>query len=132
MKRDMDLIRKILFEIEDKYISTALINLSIDGFDMQTVAYHCKILHDGGLVSFYKGEYASDELYIFQVGNLTWEGHEFLDTVREDSVWNKTIKTIQEKTLDLSLGTVKMIASAIVTATAEGVTNAILKNGGIT
>jgi len=132
MKRDMDLIRKILFEIEDKYISTALINLSIDGFDMQTVAYHCKILYDGGLVSFYKGEYASDELYIFQVGNLTWEGHEFLDTVREDSVWNKTIKTIQEKTLDLSLGTVKMIASAIVTATAEGVTNAIFKNGGIT
>ena len=44
MKRDMDLVRKILLEIEKQYKSTAIINLKIESYDMETVAYHCKIL----------------------------------------------------------------------------------------
>lgn len=36
MKRDMDLIRLILLEIEKEYVSTALINLKIDGYDQET------------------------------------------------------------------------------------------------
>ena len=37
MKRDMDLVRKILLKIEEEYVSTAIYNLSIDGYDMATV-----------------------------------------------------------------------------------------------
>ena len=40
----MDLVRKILLEIEKQYKSTAIINLKIESYDMETVAYHCKIL----------------------------------------------------------------------------------------
>ncbi|WP_071838054.1 DUF2513 domain-containing protein [Veillonella montpellierensis] len=25
---------------------------------------------------------------LFSVGSLTWEGHDFLDTIREDTMWN--------------------------------------------
>ena len=38
MKRDMDLVRLILMEIEEKYRSTAIYNLTIDGYDIDTVA----------------------------------------------------------------------------------------------
>lgn len=39
MKRDMDLVRLILLEIEDAYRSTAIYNLAIEGYDTETVAY---------------------------------------------------------------------------------------------
>lgn len=44
MKRDMDLVRLILLKIEEEYKSHNIIDLTIDGYDMETVAYHCKIL----------------------------------------------------------------------------------------
>ena len=37
MKRDMDLVREILLEIEKQYISTAIYNLKIEGYDMNTI-----------------------------------------------------------------------------------------------
>ena len=131
MKRDMDLVRLILLKIEEEYKSTALINLSIDGYDMDTVAYHCKILHEAGFVSNYNASYAGDELYIFSVGALTWEGNDYLDLVRDNSLWKKTKETITKKGLPLVFDTIKTIADAFITAATEGIANAIIKNGGV-
>lgn len=128
MKRDMDLVRLILLEIEKEYVSTAIYNLSVDGYDMATVAYHCKILHEKGLISDYKAQYASNEIYSFGVGSLTWEGNDFLDKVRDDTQWRKVKDTITKKGLPLILETIRTIASAFITAAAEGVANSIIKN----
>ena len=49
----MDLVRLILLKIEEEYVSTALYNIEIDGYDKETIAYHCKILHEAGFVSDY-------------------------------------------------------------------------------
>ena len=118
MKRDMELIRKILFAIEERYVDTALMGneMSIEGYDMKTIAYHCAILHDAGLVYDYKGKYAGDELYFFGVGRLTWEGHELLDKIKSDTVWSKTKDTITKKGIPFVLDAVKEIATAITTA----------------
>lgn len=115
MQRDMDLCRLILFKIEKEYKSTALFNLSIDGYDMDLVAYHCGLLADAGLVTSYEPVYASDHIYSFGVGALTWKGHEFLDMIREDTVWYKTKKNIKEHMLPFTLDVVKTVASDIIT-----------------
>lgn len=130
MKRDMDLVREILLEIEKQYISTAIYNLKIEGYDMNTIAYHCKILHEAGMISSYKASYASNEIYSFGVGSLTWEGNDYLDKVRDNSIWTKTKETITEKGLPLVFDTIKTISTAFITAAAEGIANSILKNGG--
>ena len=54
----MELIKKILFTIEEKYVDTWLHSskIKIDGYDMKTIAYHCAILHDARLVFNYKGD----------------------------------------------------------------------------
>lgn len=130
MKRDMDLVRLILLEIEAQYKSTAIYNLQIDGYDIETIAYHCKILHEAGLISAYKAQYADNRLYSFGVGSLTWEGNDYLDKVRDNSVWRKTKDVITKKGLPLIFDTIKTISTAIVTAAAEGVANSIIKNGG--
>ena len=131
MKRDMDLVRKILLEIEEKYVSTAICNLKIEGYDMDTVAYHCKILYEAGLISSYKVNSANNNIYRFDVGSLTWDGHDYLDKIRDDSLWAKTKDTIVQKGLPLILDTIKTVSSALITAAAEGVANSILKNGGV-
>ncbi len=130
MKRDMDLVREILLKIEEQYVSTAIFNLKIEGYDLQTVAYHCKIMHEAGLLSHYCAQYGDNKIYVFQVGGLTWEGNEYLDKIRDDSVWRKTRDTITEKGLPLIFDTIKAISSALITAATEGVMNSILKSGG--
>ncbi|MBR0575899.1 MAG: DUF2513 domain-containing protein [Enterococcus aquimarinus] len=127
MKRDMDLVRLILLEIEDKYRSTAIYDLAIDGYDTEMVAYHCKILYEAGLISDYKAQYADNEIYVFGVGSLTWDGNDFLEKIRDDSQWKKVKETITKKGLPLVVDTIKSVANALISATVEGITNSIMK-----
>ena len=103
MKRDMELVRKILFKIEETVDNVAKFNIEIESYTMEQVAYHCSILYEGGYISNYKAQYADGGIYSFSVGRLTWEGHEFLDKIREDTIWNKTKETIKTKGLPLCL-----------------------------
>ena len=123
----MDLVRLILLEIEDKYRSTAIYDLAIDGYDTEMVAYHCKILYEAGLISDYKAQYADNEIYVFGVGSLTWDGNDFLEKIRDDSQWKKVKETITKKGLPLVVDTIKSVANALISATVEGITNSIMK-----
>ncbi|WP_261987951.1 DUF2513 domain-containing protein [Streptococcus dysgalactiae] len=114
MKRNMELCRLVLLEIEKKYRSISLHNLAIENYDKDVVAYHCKLLFEAGLISSYKPTYADDEIYSFNVGSLTWQGHEFLDKIREDSVWNNTKKKIKDSMLPMTLDVIKDVATSIV------------------
>lgn len=126
MKRDMELCRKILFIIEEQYVDTALYGIEIAGYTMEEVAYHCKILYDGGLISDYAAQIADDQICDFGVGSLTWEGHDLLDKIREDTIWNKTKGVIKDKVLPMTLDVVKDVASAIITATVQGTIKSII------
>jgi hypothetical protein len=116
----MELIRKILFAIEKQYVDVCLYDLNIEGYDYKTIAYHCKILYDGGLLSDYKGQYGGNELYCFGVGSLTWQGHDFLDKIKTDTVWNKTKNVIKKQGLPMILDVIKEVASTIISSMTEG------------
>lgn len=47
------------------------------------------------------------------IQNLTWEGHEYLDTIRDSTVWEKT-KDVASSLKSVSLRTMGTIASQIV------------------
>lgn len=130
MKRDMDLIRKILFAIEEKepFEQSAI---EVEGYSMQEIAYHCEMLFNAGYIKYYHGVTCDnfDGVLRFQVQDLTWEGQDLLETIRQDTIWNKTKQTIKEKGLSMIVDTIKTISTALVTAAAEGVANSILKPG---
>lgn len=126
MKRNMDLVRLILLKIEEDHISPPLFDLTIDGYKLAAIAYHCKILHEAGLISDYKAHYADGDIYTFGVGGLTWEGNDFLDKIRDNSQWGKIKKVIEQKGLPLIIETVKVIATAYVKAAADGAANSII------
>ncbi|MBQ3295524.1 MAG: DUF2513 domain-containing protein [Erysipelotrichaceae bacterium] len=125
MKRDMELCRKILFAIEKQYIDASIYNLKIEGYSPKEVSYNSGLLYEAGLISAYKSQNADDHLYSFAVGHLTWEGHDFLDKIREDTIWNKTKSIIKGKVLPMTLDIIKEVASAIISAAVQGAVKGI-------
>lgn len=125
MKKDMELIRKILFAIEDEYVDSVIYNLSIDGYEPEAISYHCALLYDAGFISDYDSKNAEGRLWMFGVGRLTWEGHEFLDKIRNETVWNKTKETVTKNGLPMILDVIKSIASTVIASMTEGAIKAI-------
>ncbi|MFM4928558.1 DUF2513 domain-containing protein [Aeromonas veronii] len=52
----------------------------------------------------------------FTATRLTWAGHEFLDAIRSDTVWNKTKETFTTKGLDMTFDLIKTVAGGVATA----------------
>jgi hypothetical protein len=99
MVRDIDLMRKILIVIERDYQPGKgnMPGPSIDGYDRSTVAEHCDLLEQDGLIKEYKASYADDAIYAFWIGNLTTRGYDYLELIRNDDVWEKTKAELDAK-----------------------------------
>ncbi|MFR7638463.1 MAG: DUF2513 domain-containing protein [Allobaculum sp.] len=117
MKLDLDLIREIMLKLEAKENYGEVLNreVQIPNHSTEEVAYHCDLLHQRNLVSSYSVKYADNQIYYFKVGDLTWEGHEYLETVREKTRWDKIKKMITEKGQPLLLDTVKFVSQTLIT-----------------
>lgn len=89
MKRDMDLVRLILLEIEHSSDGAQLqMNFDIPDYTPEIVSYHLMILHDAGLIEASDLSTMGRGLF-WCPKRLTWSGHEFLDAARNDSIWKK-------------------------------------------
>ncbi|MBF0786083.1 DUF2513 domain-containing protein [Muribacter muris] len=113
MKRNWDLIRKILIKLEEKADGTSWLESSaIRGYGPMTVAYHYKLMQSAGLIEVKDVSDAEQE--DFAALSLTWQGHELLDNIRNDSVWNKVKSTVQTKSLNLSFDVIKQVAGTLI------------------
>ena len=61
------------------------------------------------------------------MGRLTWEGHEFLDKIRSDTIWNKTKDVIAKHGLPMVIDVVKDIATSIISSVTEGVIRGLIQ-----
>jgi DNA-binding transcriptional ArsR family regulator len=92
MKRDMDLIRRIVLAVQDlplgKGYDTEVLN-GLEGVDPLEFAAHVQLLEEAGLVEAAlqgKGKQIPSFAVVFR---LTWAGHEFADSIRDDTLWKK-------------------------------------------
>ncbi len=108
MKRDWDIIREVLLEIEADNNGK-----STYGDDEQPLKTgHAFLLRDAGFISAIDASTHSGRALIHP--ELTWAGHELLDTIRSKPVWDKIKSTAQEKGLDLTFDTVIALGKAAV------------------
>lgn len=93
MKRDMDLVRRILLEIEesDEWRSGAI---TYEDVDDEVVSYHVMLLFEAGLIDAID---VSTNTLRWHARSLTWHGHEFLDAARDDTRWILAKETISSK-----------------------------------
>jgi hypothetical protein len=92
MKRNLDLIRTILREIEKKPDGSTYLKVSPpEGVEMSAFMAHLELLIDAGFIKGKVGEYA---LRNYEINRLTWQGHEFLDATRDETLWSKAKKKV--------------------------------------
>lgn len=113
MKRDMELIRKLLFLAEADGKDDKL----CEEYGREVVAGHVAILLDAKLI---EGEVVRNEVGIpvaSVILRLTWAGHEFLDNARNDTVWNKVTATIKNAATTASFEVlVEMLKAGVLAA----------------
>jgi hypothetical protein len=105
MKRDLDLIRKMVLAIEDHPSGWAPHDLSFEGYTEVQVGYHAYLLIDAGLARGEDSSTMGSEAPEGFISSLTWKGHEFAAAARDDSLWMKAMGNVAEKgghiTLDI-------------------------------
>lgn len=98
MKRDFDLIRKLLMFFEAKPGPEHVMVPPIDGFDDLTIKYHLVLLYDAGFLRCEPVTSSTSDRVIYVLPfDLTWQGHEFLEKIRNETTWNKIKETILSK-----------------------------------
>ena len=112
MKRDWDVVRKILLKLEEIGNTTSRLESSeVNGYDPELVSYHMQLLDEAGLI---KARCRQHRPLNCVALSMTWKGHEFLDQIRQDTVWNKVKGEAREKGLDLSLDVIIALAKSII------------------
>lgn len=108
MKLDMDFVREILLAIEDKK-NLKYAELKFNNRSDDEIRKHLKVLINAGLLD------SKTHGSAFYVSDLTWEGHEYLEKIRNPETWSKT-KAALKKTGEWGLKTTMDIATAIIKA----------------
>lgn len=92
MRRDFDLIRELLFQIEGGGRSIEDCEyFQLDGVTTDEAGYALHLMHENQLIDAIRSdEIGVPEFNSFYDVSLTWAGHDFLDSVRDNEVWKKT------------------------------------------
>ena len=133
MKRDMDLVRVILLDLEARSPDISLKNdfgyerekVAADlGVSVDVLNYHLTLLFEAQLIDGWalRGlDHPSgkalrlDSDYVFHVvpRHLTWVGHEFLESVRDPEIWKQT-KGAASSSGSYGLDTLKDLAKGFI------------------
>lgn len=94
MKRDLDLIREILLQMEAAEESRAPRDFDLpDNVTQEQFGYHVWLMMDAGLITGVESKQRSRGPYAIPE-SLTWAGHEFLANCRPMSRWQKAKASI--------------------------------------
>jgi hypothetical protein len=117
MKRDFDLIRKILIEVQNLAPNQRLESIEVEGYDDEIVNAHASLLIDAGLMEGSKIAFSGQ--YIVSARALTWAGHDFIEAAMKDTLWEKAKTKIKESgsamTIDVLKEVLKSLALSAVT-----------------
>ena len=105
MKLDYDCFRSLLLKLEDFenldddlcYQSMTLDDMekALTNFSKNEIAYATLKAKEGGLINANIVN-ADDCIYTCIYSSLTYDGHQFLDNVRNNNIWNKTKSIAKE------------------------------------
>lgn len=100
MKLNPDCLRDILIYLEEnltivdgnKFSKVSLSTLveELPSYLEDEIFYSVYNLKEVNMISGRFSDAADMHMFVCEIKNITWEGHEFLNTVRPKSIWNAT------------------------------------------
>lgn len=113
MKRDMELVRKILLALEAAPDSSAAWNLSVEGYPNVEVAHHCWLIKEEGLAKGSDVTHKQSPNPEARLTCLTPAGHDFLEDARDDNRWSQAMATVKSAGGSLTIKVVGTILSRL-------------------
>jgi hypothetical protein len=117
MKRNLDLIRKLVLILEDASDTEVANIVKVDGFTDEEIGYHSYLLVDAGLAEGIDIRTMDDRLPNWQLSHLTWAGHDFADAARDDSRWKQATAVVKEKAGSVTFDVLKQILVSLIKST---------------
>lgn len=123
MKLNYELIRNLLLAAEDQENNSSLSQKELDEFiekfdyTFDELTYHLKRLEEADYVNITIGN-ASNQVYVYVLNYITWNGHQFLDTIRSDKVWvtsKKVADDLKVKSISAFTQIAFQVASNLIT-----------------
>lgn len=96
MKRDLELIKKILLKVEEHDSTSVIQKLSIEDHDQELINYQIHLMDQANLVNAEIIRVGANEIADAEILEMTWNGHEFLDAAKNETIWKKTKELIKE------------------------------------
>ena len=111
-ERNFDLIRSILLVIESSPPDSTITNsqLNIEGHDPSIVGFHVEMLKNAGFIDAVIEKNFSGSA--FMIKGINWEGYEFLDNAKNDTIWKKFKAQAESKGSSMSM----TVANGLLTA----------------
>lgn len=111
LKRDMELIRELLLFFDERDSSAGIKSPPINGYDDLMIQYHLVLMHDAELLRCEPSTSSSSGRVIYVLAfELTWKGHDFLDSIRNDTIWKKVKDTFHDKGVGMAFSVVQGLA----------------------
>ncbi len=123
MKLNYELIRNLLLAAEDQENNSSLSQKELDDFiekfdyTFNELIYHLKRLEEADYVDI-TIKNASNQVYVYVLNYITWNGHQFLDTIRSDKVWvtsKKVADDLKVKSISAFTQIAFQVASNLIT-----------------
>ena len=118
MKLNQDCVREILLFIEEKqkpgqslYIENIITSLKSKGYTEEEIKYALSKLKETPYTTLNLTQY--NGLVLGGTSEaLTWEGHQFLDNIRNTSTWKNIKSTVNEKVGNASISIIAAVAES--------------------
>lgn len=122
MKLNHECIRDLMLYIEENlpYGSYIYIHqVEIGQYNQLELTYAADKLYEAFFIEAERVQGMHDEIPSIKIFSITWDGHNFLDNIRDDKVWS-TIKKKSSIVASASLQTLSQIGMQVLTGMITG------------
>ena len=103
MKRDLNLVRMILLDIETSPPGEVIYGFNYNGRSKAEVLEHVQLLLDADFIAGHIASGNAGQPEACVVMRMTWDGQEFLAKAKNDTIWKKVLAEAEEKGMSTSL-----------------------------
>ncbi len=137
MQRNIDLIRELLLRLEalSEDTSSSIVvmadnpvfnshlgtKISIEGYNFNQISYHLSLIAEAGFLCLTKEQ----PLIGLSFTRLSWQGHDYIDSIRGQEIWDKTKEGIKD-TGSFTIDFVKQLAIGFVKKKIEDNTGVVI------
>jgi len=114
VKRDLELIRKIVLQVEGIPTGYVKDELDVEGYSPEQIGYHSYLVIDAGLAKGVDVTTYGCTSPNWRILHLTSAGHDFADTARDEGFWRKATGLARDKAGTVTLDMMKQILISLI------------------